>query len=414
MHFIARPLVASVARRAITLSARDAAAQPSARFLATAATGATTFTTVQVPMGKESVTLHSIWLRDHCRCPACWHPVTKQRLVETQTIPKDLAATDVKQTDAQVQITWKDGHVSTFDKAWLKDHAYGKTAQFKDLEETYEPALWGSEIAQNPPSVPYDEVMDPSNAGLRKWLENIAIHGFSFVKGVPASVEKSKELVARITFIRESHYGGYWDFTPNLEHGDTAYTSLALPAHTDTTYFTDPVGLQMFHLLEHRGTGGESLLVDGFKVAAELRRLHPDAYVTLSTTKVAAHCAGDADTYIYPKPRYHALLNHDERGKLVQIRYNNNDRSVLNHLSFDQVAAYYDALQKWQAIAHERKDLEYWFPLGPGTVVIFDNWRVMHARAAFTGYRRLTGCYVNGDDWRSRLRTVAGVNRKMC
>ena len=26
---------------------------------------------------------HHIWLRDHCRCPRCFHPVTKQRLVNT-------------------------------------------------------------------------------------------------------------------------------------------------------------------------------------------------------------------------------------------------------------------------------------------------------------------------------------------
>ena len=26
---------------------------------------------------------HHIWLRDHCRCPSCFHPVTKQRLLNT-------------------------------------------------------------------------------------------------------------------------------------------------------------------------------------------------------------------------------------------------------------------------------------------------------------------------------------------
>jgi hypothetical protein len=26
---------------------------------------------------------HHIWLRDHCRCPDCFHPITKQRLLNT-------------------------------------------------------------------------------------------------------------------------------------------------------------------------------------------------------------------------------------------------------------------------------------------------------------------------------------------
>lgn len=31
--------------------------------------------------------------------------------------------------------------------------------------------------------------------------------------------------------------GKFWDFTSNLAKGDTAYTTLALAAHTDNTYF---------------------------------------------------------------------------------------------------------------------------------------------------------------------------------
>lgn len=26
---------------------------------------------------------HNVWLRDHCRCPECFHPITKQRLLNT-------------------------------------------------------------------------------------------------------------------------------------------------------------------------------------------------------------------------------------------------------------------------------------------------------------------------------------------
>lgn len=26
---------------------------------------------------------HHVWLRDHCRCPECFHPITKQRLLNT-------------------------------------------------------------------------------------------------------------------------------------------------------------------------------------------------------------------------------------------------------------------------------------------------------------------------------------------
>ena len=110
--------------------------------------------------------------------------------------------------------------------------------------------FFDSSISSNPPSVHYDEVMS-SDAGVGKWTALIAEHGFSFVDGCPATPEATEKLLERIAFIRITHYGGFYDFTADLTHKDTAYTNLALPAHTDNTYFTDPSGLQMFHLLSH-------------------------------------------------------------------------------------------------------------------------------------------------------------------
>jgi hypothetical protein len=69
-----------------------------------------------------------------------------------------------------------------------------------------------------------------------------ATYGFSFVHKVPPFPEQTRKLAERIAFIRETHYGNFWDFTPNMEHADTAYSTMALAAHTDTTYFSDPIG----------------------------------------------------------------------------------------------------------------------------------------------------------------------------
>lgn len=65
------------------------------------------------------------------------------------------------------------------------------------------------------------------------------VYGFCFIEGIPHTPEATEALIRRIAFIRETHYGGFWDFTANLEHGDLAYSEVRLEAHTDTTYFTD-------------------------------------------------------------------------------------------------------------------------------------------------------------------------------
>ena len=159
--------------------------------------------------------------------------------------------------------------------------------------------------------------------------------------------------------------GGFWDFTSDLSSKDTAYTSLALAAHTDTTYFTDPCGLQMFHLLSHTdGEGGASLLVDGFKAAATLKLEAPDAYEILSTSAVPAHASGNEGISIQPV-RVFPVLNHDpETGRLIQVRWNNDDRGTLRG---DQakIGEWYHAARTWAGILR-RGSNEYWEQLRPG------------------------------------------------
>lgn len=348
----------------------------------------------------------NVWLRDHCRCPKCYHPQTRQRLVNTFAIPVDIQPRSIQANEDGLVVIWdNDEHKSVYDWAWLKNHSYNPFLKDKSDLSLKAPILWDAEIAKNPPVVQYEDAMS-TKAGLAKWLENIQVYGFSFVDGVPVSLEATEKLARRICFIRESHYApGMWDFTSNLAHADTAYTDLALNAHTDTTYFSDPVGLQMFHKLEFDGTGGESLFVDGFKVAQNLKKNHPEAYQTLSTLRIPTHSAGDEKVMIMPTPREQSILNHLSDGSLYQIRYNNDDRSTLSNLNADEINQFYDALRKWNAELTSKKN-EFWEALEPGRAVVFDNWRILHGRASFTGHRRLCGAYLNHDDYMSRARIV--------
>ena len=90
----------------------------------------------------------------------------------------------------------------------------------------------------------------------------------------------------RVGYIRETIFGGFWDFQADLSKADTAYTNLELLPHTDGTYSHDAPGLQLLHCLAFDGTGGESTMVDGFRIADELRRDEPDHYEVLSTVAV--------------------------------------------------------------------------------------------------------------------------------
>jgi trimethyllysine dioxygenase len=67
--------------------------------------------------------------------------------------------------------------------------------------------------------------------------------------------------------------------------------------------------------------------------------------------------------------------------------------------------AFYRALKAFEALANSER-LQWRHPLRPGEVLLFDNWRALHGRAAYRGERRLCGCYLNREDFESRLRLL--------
>lgn len=82
-----------------------------------------------------------------------------------------------------------------------------------------------------------------------------------------------------------------------------------------------------------------------------------------------------------------------------------NDRATLNNIDQSKVMRFY---QSYQAFAREvlSPDNEWHFKLNPGTVCIFDNWRLLHGRTAYTGKRTVVGSYVARNEFLSVARTM--------
>jgi alpha-ketoglutarate-dependent taurine dioxygenase len=75
--------------------------------------------------------------------------------------------------------------------------------------------------------------------------------------------------------------------------------------------------LQVFHCLHHDGEGGETLLVDGFRAAYDLKQTHPKSFQRLSTLPIEAEYveAGKHYTNVDSMLKLHPLTK-----KLQQIR----------------------------------------------------------------------------------------------
>lgn len=106
---------------------------------------------------------------------------------------------------------------------------------------------------------------------------------------------------------------------------------------------------------------------------------------------VHAHASGNEGISIQPYKGFPVFEHDAGTGELLRVRWNSSDRAGVE-MPIGEVGKWYDAARKFDALL-KKKENEYWEQLQPGTVLIFDNWRVLHGRAAFTGKRRICGAY---------------------
>ena len=340
----------------------------------------------------------AMWLRDHCHSKESLHPETLQRQVDTFAIPADITPAKLEISDGgrTLRIVWKhDGSSSVLPAAFLWN-----IAQDNGRDRSAQRRLWDrAAIGDDFPTVSHAEIMS-GDEGLLRWLSMVEKYGFALASGVPPSLEDTKALVTRIGYVRETIFGGMWDFTANLAFKDTAYTSDAIGPHTDGTYSIDSPGYQLFHCLKFDGSGGESTLVDGFKVADQIRRSDPMAFEVLSTVKVPAQYLGDG---VHLRAE-HTVIGLDHNDDFAQIAYNNYDRAPFR-LATPRMNAFYRALKLFNQLINDPAN-EITMRLAPGTALLFDNWRTLHGRRSYQGFRRLCGAYLNKEDFESKLRVL--------
>lgn len=351
--------------------------------------------------GGTQMRLNYVWLRDHCRSASSYNTKTNQRNVDTGSIDLTIRPADTTVQDGHLVLTWPGGHVSQYSLSWLAENSYEGQKQ-----KTIQPRiLWNSDIYKNAniSSAKWDMFMS-CDEEVKNFLQNYLLYGIAFVDDVPATVEATEAVTKRVSLIRETTYGGMWCFTSDFSRGDTAYSQLALDRHTDTSYFQEPCGIQVFHCLKHEGTGGRTLLVDGFYSAEKVRQQSPENFELLAHVPIRHEYIETSDNHRNHMIGIGPVLNvYPWNNEMYLIRYNNYDRSVINTMPHDLIQRWYVAHRELTTELR-RPENELWVKLSPGKVIFIDNWRVMHGREAFTGLRQLCGCYLTRDDILSSAR----------
>ena len=91
------------------------------------------------------------------------------------------------------------------------------------------------------------------------------------------------------------------------------------------------------------------------------------------------------------------------------FRYNPHDLAEVNTIPDDGIIKFYESLIQLSKMIEVRAK---WFKLMPGSILIFDNWRMFHGRNEFTGSRKLCGAYISRSDWMSRAKVLLNSDDK--
>jgi gamma-butyrobetaine dioxygenase len=330
---------------------------------------------------------HYVWLRDNCPCSTCRDASSFQKIYDVCERNATPASLDFG--SMALVIHWEDDPIPhAFPLAWLAANAYDR-GKPQPAGSRFE--LWDHPILASKSPRIADFERDPRDV----WVAQLWRLGFARVGNLP--YERLEEFVASIGPV--SYYARQQAFVPvKIIPGgeDLSMSSFALSPHTDQSYMTHthPM-LLLLYCIENGARGGESTLVDGFRVVADLRRERPEDYAILCETPVTFAQLDPSVDYFFSRTT--PVIKTNGAGEVVALHWSH--KNFIIDLPFEKMARYYEAYRSLLSRLKSPR-YEHVFRLEPGQCLLVENDRVLHGRRGFdanSGIRHFTTAFVAWD-----------------
>ena len=348
-----------------------------------------------------------LWLRDNC--PSEIHPTARERTFNLLTVsesihPKSFTISE----DNSLSIKWSEGdHSSNYSYEWLRKNCYTlkNSAPYKTPYQ-----LWDQSIQNSIEKIQIecDEIMS-GDEGVTKYLEQLHYYGISLVQNAPTSRKSAEDVLKKISHFRETFFETPFEVINIPNPNNSAYTALGLRNHLDLPYFEIPPGYQFLHCLVNEADGGESVALDGFKVASFMQKEFPEYFKILTKTHVK-FCNRDY-TQNTTRIHYSPLITLTKDNDFNIIRFSIAYMSIMD-CAPDKMDLFYKAYRKFAELLHDKR-FTINFKLKAGDIFSFNNLRVLHGRTEFdpnSGERHLQGYYIDRDEIIGRLNFLKKVD----
>ena len=293
--------------------------------------------------GFTRVRFHAMWLRDNAWDAATRSADNGQRLIVLKDIPKETVISDATILGLSLSVIFSpENKLVDYDISWLMQNAYDRTR--KSQAGWIKPCLetWDNGLMDRLPMADFASI-NSNNIELKNWLRKIVCLGFGTLKNGPIEDLALKQVVDLFGYIRETNYGSHFEVRTEIKPTNLAYTGLGLQAHTDNPY-RDPVPtIQVLYCLESSAAGGENMVVDGFRVAQELRAENEVWFNVLAHYCARFEYTG-SDGVILKSHRPMIELAPD--GELIGVRFNNRSTSAIKDVPFEDMQTYYTAYRR--------------------------------------------------------------------
>lgn len=334
--------------------------------------------------------LPHLWLRDNCPCSECRVEQTGEKVFLLHTVPCDLVPQAASCDHDQLNLVWPGGHVTQF---------AGEEIRALAVSDDQPIQLWKSEFRPN--RVDYAAFIEDDRVAAEA-IENFLVYGAMVLTEMPKQRDMLESLHVRLGPLREMPFARIHEVEVDPTGYNVAHTALALPPHNDFASASWPPSIQGLHMIANECPGGESIIVDGWSVAEELRRDEPEMFDVLCQVPVP-HRMFSEDTETWSA---NPLIRLDSDGKICHLRYSNQLMQAMNPTK-PKVVEFYRAYRELsrRLMASEAKAV---FRLEAGHCLLVAGHRVLHAREKFepTGARHLQDAYFEHDGLRNHLRVL--------